>query len=177
MRYKGVKRLQTKTQEMPLPPARVGAIKTNYDSNEAASSSSSSRIQSSDDSDRQNPDVRLALELLSGLGELRRDSVVSTLMRQLDRARQEEAAAKKKVAELRQRVEDLGIENEWLHSLCNCACAGGDQAPNTVDNEKTENKSSKAAKKRNKRITPSKVLSGGIVKKKGGKSRAKKQRS
>ncbi len=76
-------------------------------------------------------DLRFAIDLLSSIGELRKDAVVAELQSQLEAHRQEVRVLHEEVGSLvrrlhatRQTVEDLKIENEWLHSLCSGESSG-----------------------------------------------------
>ncbi len=96
---------------------------------------------------QQQQDLRFAIDLLSSIGELRRDSVVAGLRRTLESEREgrrrEVSELRRRLGDARQAVEDLSIENEWLHSLCNC---GGGDVPESAIVERVNNGKNKSDK-------------------------------
>lgn len=98
------------------------------------------------------PELKFALGLLSSIGELRRDAVVAGLQAQLEEARRgraalesELAAATRRCRAAKQAVEDLTIENEWLHSFYGGATGDADAE---VDNRKKLQQQADAGKKK-----------------------------
>ena len=64
----------------------------------------------------------LSEELKFALELLRKDSLVPGLVAQLEAKRAEVADLRGRLNRAKQQVEELGIENEWLHALINDSC-------------------------------------------------------